>query len=237
MRLKRFSKNKKTKNKGYSLHEMLICVSLIGVLAGITAYNYNGTRTKAVALLSNLDDLKNGYTQFYLDMKCRPQTISQLITTKDLQYQGAGTYCDANDLSKWNGPYIRMPLDEASKDISGFYEVTMPGTLSYSNGGYTSVNSFYSDNAGTTVSYISLHNLPGDISDEVMKICNGVDDSGKYKHGGKCALGDESYNVVDKADHSKKYNFMFFNEGSPESAGFYEEADSGWDETPTISGA
>ena len=235
MRLKRFLKNKKTKNKGFSLYEILIYISLIGLLTGVTVYNYNGSRTKAVALLSVLDDLKNSYTAFYLDMKCRPQTISQLITTKDLQYQGAGDYCDANDLYKWNGPYIRLPLDEGSKDISGFYEVTMPGTLSYNNGGYTSLNSFYSDSVNSNVSYISLHNLPGDVSDEIMKICNGVDDNGKYKHGGKCALGDESYNIVDKADHSKKYNFMFFNEGSPDSAGFFE--DDGDDGESTIKGA
>lgn len=232
MRLKKLSK---LKNKGVALPELLICISILGILLGITVFNFNESRTKAVALLSTLEDIKTGYINFYSDMKCRPQTISQLVTVKDLEFQGPNDMCDANDIHKWNGPYIRLPLDPQPKDIGGFYEVTMPGTLSYSEGGTSSITSYYSDNDNKYVSYISLHNLPGDISDEIMKMCNGVNEYGKYKIGGRCALGDSSYNIVDKANHNEKYDFMFFTEGSPESAGFF--GDDGDNGESTIQGA
>lgn len=231
----KFKKILKLKNKGFSLNELLIYMSIVGLLMGVTVYNYNGSRTKAVALLSMLDDIKTGYTSFYSDMKCRPQTISQLVTAKDLEFQGPDGMCDADDIHKWNGPYIRLPLESQSKDVGGFYDVIMPGTLNYSEGGYSSINSYYDDNSNGYISYISLHNLPGDISDEIMKICNGIDDNGKYKTGGKCVLGDSSYNIVNKADHDKKYDFMFFTEGSPESAGFF--GDDGDNGESTIQGA
>ena len=68
------------KNKGFSLIELLVVISIIGVLTTVLVMNFVGTRERSrdAQKIQNLNSLKNALRMYYNDNQFYPQYLSDL---------------------------------------------------------------------------------------------------------------------------------------------------------------
>jgi len=68
--------------KGFTLIEMLIIVTLVGILAMmvIPQYKYAVIRAKEASLKKDLHDMRDAINQFYADKKRYPTSLEDLVT-------------------------------------------------------------------------------------------------------------------------------------------------------------
>lgn len=93
-------------DKGFSLIELIIALSLIVILAGAVLSRFAGVsvKGKATRLMDDMDEIKKAMTMYYQDTGKWPQTNniaclwSQDDTPAELQ-------------TLWRGPYIDPPTD------------------------------------------------------------------------------------------------------------------------------
>lgn len=70
------------KNKGFSLIELLVVISIIGVLTTVLVMNFVGSRERArdAQTIQNLNSLKNALRMYYNDNQSYPLLESNLQT-------------------------------------------------------------------------------------------------------------------------------------------------------------
>lgn len=70
------------KNKGFSLIELLVVISIIGVLTTVLVMNFVGTRERArdSQKIQNLNSIKNALRMYYNDNQTYPLVRSDLQT-------------------------------------------------------------------------------------------------------------------------------------------------------------
>lgn len=69
------------KNKGFSLIELLVVISIIGVLTTVLVMNFVGTRERArdAQKIQNLNSLKNALRMYYNDNQAYPANLSSIV--------------------------------------------------------------------------------------------------------------------------------------------------------------
>lgn len=112
---------KRKLNRGFTLVEMLLVVTIIGILAALVIPKIAGTSDKARITAAQADikgGIKTALDRFEVDNGYYPKNLGDLVTRP-------------NDSKNWNGPY----LDELPKDPWGQpYVYVNPGrnnTTSY----------------------------------------------------------------------------------------------------------
>ncbi len=91
------------KNKGFSLIELLVVISIIGVLTTVLVMNFVGSRERArdAQTIQNLNSLKNALRMYYNDNQSYPTNLSGVLgasgyvvdlgpTTTYFNYLGGG---------------------------------------------------------------------------------------------------------------------------------------------------
>lgn len=73
--------------KGFTLIEVLIVVTLIGILVAILVpqYKYSVLRAKEAVLKENLFQLRDAINKYYFDKKKYPEALSDLVTARYLR--------------------------------------------------------------------------------------------------------------------------------------------------------
>lgn len=113
-------KQKRSKQTGFTIVELLIVIVVIGIVAAITIVAYNGIQERArVARIStDLRNIKNALSQYYLDNSAWPCFDH--------------TYADATEIA-WSAPYIKWPrtpmgdIYHWEHNISGLaYTISIP---------------------------------------------------------------------------------------------------------------
>lgn len=71
------------KNKGFSLIELLVVISIIGVLTTVLVMNFVGTRERArdAQKIQNLNSIKNALRMYYNENQTYPKNLSDLGTS------------------------------------------------------------------------------------------------------------------------------------------------------------
>jgi general secretion pathway protein G len=75
------------KNRGFTLIEMLIVVSMIGILVVmlIPQYKYSVLRAKEAVLKENLFQIRDAINKHYADKKKYPSVLDDLVTSRYLR--------------------------------------------------------------------------------------------------------------------------------------------------------
>lgn len=107
------------KNKGFSLIELLVVISIIGVLTTVLAMNFVGSRERArdAQKIQNLNSIKNALRMYYNDNQVYPDTWNNFIGTSGYVAAGLGTsgytYTRTPD---GDGFVLRVGLDVGAGD-------------------------------------------------------------------------------------------------------------------------
>ena len=69
------------KNKGFSLIELLVVISIIGILTTVLVMNFMGTRERArdAQKIQNLNSIKNALRMYYNDYQSYPASLSTIV--------------------------------------------------------------------------------------------------------------------------------------------------------------
>lgn len=88
-------KNKRKLQKGFSLIEVLVVMTILAVIFGLVAKNVMGGQEKAKLKQAKIEveKLAQSVQEFYLDVGRLPDSLSQLVN-------------DTGD-SMWYGPYVK----------------------------------------------------------------------------------------------------------------------------------
>jgi len=72
---------KSPRQEGFTLIELMVVMTIILILIGIAAANYQRTiiRTKEAALLNNLRVIRDGIDNYTLDKQAAPQSLDDLV--------------------------------------------------------------------------------------------------------------------------------------------------------------
>jgi len=70
-------------NKGFSLIELLVVISIIGVLTTVLMMNFVGSRERArdAQKIQNLNSIKNALRMYYNDNQGYPTSVSSIVGT------------------------------------------------------------------------------------------------------------------------------------------------------------
>jgi prepilin-type N-terminal cleavage/methylation domain-containing protein len=152
--------------RGFSLIEMVVVLSIIAVLAGLIANQFNGESAKAAKILRDVETLKRAVLRFKMDTGSYPCHIETLMGRTPPGYVQTGAACIKNPGSNWNGPY----LDEMFKT-----EIGTPGYIGQLVlGGETLPGRTHPAVAGYRhIFFISIVDLPIGVAREYMKACTG----------------------------------------------------------------
>jgi len=191
---------------GFTLVELLIVVTIIGVLASISISAWNGDKSKATELYAKLEQYASAMTRLKLDVSCYP-TATGVLVQQSLAV-AANSSCSVDMVSNWRGPYVKgvsMAADNKNILLSEFGDAA---TLTVARG--SNVNG----NGNTRQWYLQIDGVPTPVADQFMAICNkGYSSAAKtaYKKG-NCVLGAANAVTVPLNDTGVQKIWMVFDE-------------------------
>ncbi|WP_440030223.1 type II secretion system protein [Chromobacterium amazonense] len=98
--------------QGFSLLELMIVVTIIGVLGAIIIPFAGSNKTKATTLLTSMKSLGEGSTLLQQEGGCYPTVLRALTTQAD----AATSFCGVNMTANWRGPYVKEATFNAAGD-------------------------------------------------------------------------------------------------------------------------
>lgn len=123
--------------KGFTLIEMLIVVTIIGILVSILVpqYKYSVLRAKEAVLKENLFQMRDAINKYYFDKKKYPSALSDLVAAR---YLRAIPWDPISKTNEWQlvvaepleGEEFDPEADQGILDIKSLSKATaMDGTL------------------------------------------------------------------------------------------------------------
>ena len=117
-------------NKGFTLMEMLIVVSMIGILVVILVpqYKYSVLRAKEAVLKENLFQIRDAINKYYADKKKYPAGLDDLVSSR---YLREIPYDPISRSRQWN-MIMAEPLEEEEFDAEALDGIIDVKSLSQS---------------------------------------------------------------------------------------------------------
>ena len=97
------SQEQAAKQQGFSLLELMIVVTIIGVIGAIIIPFAGSNKTKATTLLTSMKSLGDGAMLLQQDGGCYPNLLRALTARN----YAATSFCGVNMSSNWRGPYVK----------------------------------------------------------------------------------------------------------------------------------
>jgi len=123
---------RKKQQHGFTLIELIVVVTIIGILAGIAVVNVRNAQRRAAeqVLRANLANLRKAIDDFYADKQRYPSSLQELVDAKYMRK------LPADPITKSPDTWIEV-REEASIDESSFSEAAStagPGVVDVKSG-------------------------------------------------------------------------------------------------------
>ena len=152
--------------RGFSLIEMVVVLSIIAVLAGLITTQFSGESAKATRILSDVETIKKAALRYHFDTGRHPRCVESLWRRNGACNGGAG-------LVSWAGPYMdklkTSPVSPTGYVFSGLLDSTHI-SLDEARDMYFGAP-IVPGSGGTYI--LSISDLPSSLAPEVMKQCSG----------------------------------------------------------------
>jgi prepilin-type N-terminal cleavage/methylation domain-containing protein len=148
------------KQKGFSLIELLVALALLTLLAVAIAGAFDGSRSRAQALLSMMSELGSAQARHKNDTGCYTNKPLALFDPATGQ-AAANNVCARAQTNTWNGPYLTRFTADGSGSVVA--DKVAEGVLV----------SFGVESAGVGKRYfVHTINLPDDVARQTLQECN-----------------------------------------------------------------
>lgn len=159
--------------KGFTLLEMVIAISILAVMGAVVVLSYNGSKAKAQALVAAMDEYGGAQQRLKADTSCYSRSLGALFDRNDAS-GAAKSWCGADLSRQWNGPYVK-PVVKTTDDPAVLQLGSIAPDLTLTIG---RVESTYSGSTiGTYKWYIVAQGVPSEIATQALVACNGTDDA------------------------------------------------------------
>ena len=175
----------KMQQRGLTLIEMVIAISLLAIMISAIVFSFDGSKSRAQVLVAAMEEYSGAMERLKTDASCYPRSIVALID-RDQAAGTANSFCNADLSKQWNGPYVKAasttgtigPGGTASGD-TGQAPFILLGQISpeltlriarassnYGSGG---------TGPATWKWFIVADGVPSEIITQAMMACNGRD--------------------------------------------------------------
>jgi prepilin-type N-terminal cleavage/methylation domain-containing protein len=156
---------------GFTLVEILVALALITLLAVGITLAFDGSRSRAQALFSNMSELGAGNIRLKNDMGCYVSAPTGLTKPQDA---GTNNYCGINTTTTWNGPYVgpfQIAADGTSVEID---KIAQGVTLSFIKDGTCAASATNNPYGANGTNYcVFAQNVPQDVVKQALQECTG----------------------------------------------------------------
>lgn len=162
----------RSRERGFTLLELVIAIVLLGVLASVTVFSFDGSRSRGQLLVAAMQEYANALTRMKADTACFPARLSALA----LRSESETSLCQVSLVQQWNGPYVRDARTNASGQIL-LDQISPQLVLDIQTG--MGMN-------GGTAYLIQASHVPEDILTQALVACNGAP-AGSETPSARCA--------------------------------------------------
>lgn len=145
---------------GFTLLELVVAIVLLGILASVTVFSFDGSRSRGQLLVAAMQEYANALTRMKADTACFPARLSALA----LRSEAETSLCQVSLVQQWNGPYVRDARTNASGQV--LLDQIAPQVL-------LDLQTLSGANGGTAYAILAAH-VPDDVLSQAMSACNGT---------------------------------------------------------------
>jgi prepilin-type N-terminal cleavage/methylation domain-containing protein len=184
--------------RGLTLIEMVIAISLLAIMISAIVFSFDGSRSKAQVLVASMSEYANAMERLKQDASCYPRNMAALFDRAAAQL-GTNSFCGADLSRNWNGPYVKAspvraaPLAPATNPDAGpvtsvvsLGQISPDATLRIAR----QASAFGGGGPNTWKWFIVADGIPSEILTQALSACNGQDDGVNVAAAGtrKCGL-------------------------------------------------
>lgn len=148
---------------GFSLIELLVALVIVTILATAISGAFDGSRTRAQTLITQMTDLGSANVRLKNDTGCYVKVPNALFDPTSAN-DSSHNYCNRTFGKVWNGPYVNRFTADAA------------GAAKMDKVSAESLVSFEVENAGLGKRYFThATNIPNDIVKQAVQACNDSD--------------------------------------------------------------
>jgi prepilin-type N-terminal cleavage/methylation domain-containing protein len=161
--------NRKSAQAGFTLIEILVALALITLLAVGISLAFDGSRSRAQALVSTMSELAAANVRLKVDTGCYASKPA-LLFDSGLADDGSTNFCGKSLKATWNGPYV-APFTIAGTNDVNMDKVADGAVISFGRDG---IAGGAWGTSGKKYMVVAT-DLPEDIVTAALFECNGVE--------------------------------------------------------------